>query len=105
MNVALVLVISAWIAIGVVLSVLMGRRGHNAFGWLIIGVFLGPLSIPLAVASARHESRPVRPGLTGLGSDRPHRRARRIRRVGGGQGGGQRIRLRPSVTGVEERET
>lgn len=38
-----------WFTIGLVLSVVMARRGHDAFAWLVIGMFLGPIAIGLAV--------------------------------------------------------
>jgi nucleotide-binding universal stress UspA family protein len=42
-----------WLAIGLVLSIVMGRRGHNSFGWLVMGTVMGPLAIAMAV-DARH---------------------------------------------------
>lgn len=51
------LVIAAWIAVGPALGLFMGRRGHNAFGWLVIGSLLGPMAIPVAIAGARSEPR------------------------------------------------
>jgi len=51
----LVVVLAAWIGIGVVIAVVMGRRGHNSFGWLVVGALLGPIAMPIAVAGARSE--------------------------------------------------
>jgi nucleotide-binding universal stress UspA family protein len=51
-------IVAAWVAVGVVTALVMGRRGFSAWAWLFIGVVLGPLVVPLAVASAR-EGRPV----------------------------------------------
>lgn len=51
----LLLLGAVWVTVGVVTSVLMGRRGHDAFGWLVIGTVLGPLSIPIALRSIRDE--------------------------------------------------
>ncbi|MEA2686857.1 MAG: hypothetical protein QOE93_2052 [Actinomycetota bacterium] len=48
------LVAVIWLATGVVLSVVMGRRGHNGFGWLVTGTLLGPFGIVLAVDAGRH---------------------------------------------------
>jgi nucleotide-binding universal stress UspA family protein len=50
-----------WVAIGVVLSVVMGRRGHSGFEWLVLGTMLGPLGIVLAIDAGRHDEllRPV----------------------------------------------
>ena len=47
----LLLVLVAWLAIGVAAGVVMGRRGHEPFGWLLLGAILGPLVLPVAVAS------------------------------------------------------
>lgn len=56
---SLLLVIAAvWVAIGVVTAVVMGRRGFSAWTWLVVGVVLGPLVVPLAIAATR-ERRPV----------------------------------------------
>jgi nucleotide-binding universal stress UspA family protein len=46
---------AVWVAVGIVSSVLMGRRGHDPFGWLVIGMVLGPFSIPIALRSIREE--------------------------------------------------
>src|SRR4051794_19237002 len=51
-----VLVIAAcWAAIGIVLSTVMGRRGHSGFEWLVLGTLLGPLGVILAVDAWRHD--------------------------------------------------
>lgn len=49
-----------WGAIGVVSAIVMGRRGHAPFSWLVLGVALGPLVIPLAFSRVRQTR-----GLTG----------------------------------------
>ena len=49
-----VAVAAAWLAMGLVLSVVMGRRGHNSFGWFVLGALLGPLGVVLAVEAGRH---------------------------------------------------
>jgi nucleotide-binding universal stress UspA family protein len=43
----------AWVAIGVVAAIVIGRRGHAPFTWLILGTVLGPLVLPLALARDR----------------------------------------------------
>jgi nucleotide-binding universal stress UspA family protein len=43
-----------WLAIGVMTAVIMGRRGHDPFAWLLLGIMLGPLALPLAAAALRH---------------------------------------------------
>ncbi len=48
---------AAWLAIGLVLSVVMGRRGHDTFSWLLLGTVLGPLAVVLAVEAGRHDER------------------------------------------------
>jgi len=50
-------VAAAWATIGVMLSMMMGRRGHNGFGWLILGSLLGPLGVVLAIDARRHDER------------------------------------------------
>jgi nucleotide-binding universal stress UspA family protein len=49
----------AWLVIGVTTAVVMGRRGHDPFAWLLLGIMLGPLALPPALAADRH------PGLLG----------------------------------------
>jgi nucleotide-binding universal stress UspA family protein len=51
---ALLVVGALWLVIGVATAVVMGRRGHDPFAWLLAGVVLGPLALPAAVAAARH---------------------------------------------------
>jgi nucleotide-binding universal stress UspA family protein len=51
----------SWLTIGLTLSLIMGRRGHDAFGWFVLGALFGPLTAVLA-AYARHNER-VRPEL------------------------------------------
>lgn len=66
-TVIVVLVLSvAWVAIGLAVSVVMGRRGHFHASWLVLGVVLGPLSVPLAVATAQREEAAT-PRLLGVG--------------------------------------
>ena len=52
----LILVAMAWAVIGVVVAFLMRRRGHDLFVWLVLGVALGPLVVPLAIERARYHS-------------------------------------------------
>ncbi|HVR33753.1 MAG TPA: universal stress protein [Acidimicrobiia bacterium] len=42
-----------WILTGVVLSVVMRRRGHDLYTWLALGSILGPLAVPLALERLR----------------------------------------------------
>ena len=50
---------AAWVATGVIAVVVMRRRGHDAFSWALLFVFLGPIALPVAISSDRH--RPVQP--------------------------------------------
>jgi len=43
-----------WLVIGVTTAVVMGRRGHDPFAWLLLGMILGPLALPPALAADRH---------------------------------------------------
>lgn len=52
----LILVVLIWATIGVVVAFLMRRRGHDFFVWLVLGVALGPLVVPLAIERARYHS-------------------------------------------------
>lgn len=52
-----VAVAAAWLVIGLVLSIVMGRRGHDGPGWLVMGVLLGPFGILLAIDAQRHDER------------------------------------------------
>jgi nucleotide-binding universal stress UspA family protein len=49
-----VVVLTGWLAIGVLLSFVLGRRGHDGFAWLLLGAMLGPLAVALAVDAWRH---------------------------------------------------
>jgi nucleotide-binding universal stress UspA family protein len=51
----------AWVSIGLTLSLVMGRRGHDAFSWLILGTLFGPLGAIFAV-EARGDER-IRPEM------------------------------------------
>ena len=52
-------VLFIWLAvaltIGSTLAVVMGRRGHSAFEWFLIGLILGPIALLLAWARVRSE--------------------------------------------------
>jgi len=49
-----------WVVTGLLLSIVMGRRGHDSFGWLVTGTLLGPLGVLLAV-DARRRSEALEP--------------------------------------------
>ncbi len=54
-----IIVALVWALLGVSMAVLMGRRGHQPFMWLVLGIVLGPLVLPLAASALRHDE----PGL------------------------------------------
>ncbi len=58
---ALALVMLAWLAIGVMTGIAMGRRGHDRFTWTVLGATLGPLAVPLALSTQRRTRLTVGP--------------------------------------------
>jgi len=52
----LLTVAATWAIIGLVVALTMRRRGHDLHEWLVLGVVLGPLVVPLAVERARFHS-------------------------------------------------
>jgi nucleotide-binding universal stress UspA family protein len=48
----------SWLAIGLTLSLVMGRRGHDAFTWLVLGTLFGPLGAIFAVMAGDEQLRP-----------------------------------------------
>jgi nucleotide-binding universal stress UspA family protein len=55
-SLAFVIAIGAlWLAIGFTLAIVMGRRGHNSFGWLVVGSVTGPLAVLFAIDARRHD--------------------------------------------------
>jgi nucleotide-binding universal stress UspA family protein len=67
----LLLALVVWLAIGLTLALVMGRRGHSGFTWLVLGAVMGPLSFPLAKQAMSKESpayaREVASGIAGVG--------------------------------------
>ena len=55
----LIVLACIWVAIGVVIAVMMGRRGFSRWSWLVVGVVLGPLAVPIAVAATRDRRPPL----------------------------------------------
>ncbi len=51
------IIAALWVLIGVTASIVMGRRGHSSFTWLLLGALLGPLVIPLGLSAVRAERR------------------------------------------------
>jgi nucleotide-binding universal stress UspA family protein len=64
------LIVGAWVVIGLTLAVVMGRRGHDRFRWLVVGAVLGPLAIVLAIDSSRYAEW-MRPEIVAEGDQRP----------------------------------
>lgn len=66
------ILLAAWLATGLTLAVVMGRRGHGAFQWFFLGAVLGPLALPLAWSAIRDEgraaARPTAEGTPSSGS-------------------------------------
>jgi nucleotide-binding universal stress UspA family protein len=54
------IIATLWVSIGVAASVVMGRRGHSSFTWLLLGALLGPLVVPIAIGAVRAEKRDLR---------------------------------------------
>ena len=51
----LLILFMSFATIGVAASILMGRRGHNPFAWLLLGAILGPLVIPVIAVAVDEE--------------------------------------------------
>jgi nucleotide-binding universal stress UspA family protein len=52
---ALAILLIAWMVIGVVAAIVMGRRGHAPFSWMVLGAVLGPLVVPIMLSSMTRE--------------------------------------------------
>ena len=52
---ALFIWLAVALTIGITLAVVMGRRGHSAFEWFLIGLILGPIALLLAWGRVRSE--------------------------------------------------
>ena len=48
-----IIVALAWSLFGVSMALVMGRRGHQPFMWLVLGIAFGPLVLPLAANALR----------------------------------------------------
>lgn len=44
----LIIAIAAWFGTGITLAAVLGRRGFDGISWILIGMVLGPMSIPIA---------------------------------------------------------
>lgn len=54
----IVAITAVWLALGAVAVVVMRSRGHDAFSWTVLFLFLGPLALPLAITADRHRPLP-----------------------------------------------
>jgi nucleotide-binding universal stress UspA family protein len=52
-TVFLLLLMATFLCIGFVLAVVMGRLGHSAFAWGLLGVVLGPIALVVALLTVR----------------------------------------------------
>lgn len=52
----LIFVALTWAVIGLIVAFVMRRRGHDFSVWLVLGVALGPLIVPLAIERAHYHS-------------------------------------------------
>jgi nucleotide-binding universal stress UspA family protein len=70
-TVFLLLLMVTFLCIGFVLAIVMGRLGHSAFAWGLLGLVLGPIALLLALWSVRNGrpswSRLVAGGYPGSG--------------------------------------
>ena len=48
MDTLLAIALATWVAVGLVVAVVMHRRGHDLGVWALLGVVFGPFTIPLA---------------------------------------------------------
>jgi nucleotide-binding universal stress UspA family protein len=64
-------VLLAWIGLGAVQALFLGRRGFDGLSWFLIGVVLGPLSVLVAWNCVRRDERlqprTLRDGVPGRG--------------------------------------
>jgi nucleotide-binding universal stress UspA family protein len=49
------LLMATFACIGLVLAIVMGRLGHSAFAWGLLGLLLGPIALLLALVEVRNE--------------------------------------------------
>jgi nucleotide-binding universal stress UspA family protein len=53
----ILLIAAVWLVTAVVVTLVMGRRGHDLFNWAVLSVIFGPLAILLAIDAVRREPR------------------------------------------------
>jgi hypothetical protein len=47
--------LTAWLATGIIAGIAMGYRRHDRFPWWLLGIAFGPLLVPLALGAERRE--------------------------------------------------
>lgn len=56
-----------WVCIGVVLALVMRRRGHLGYSWFVLGTLMGPMAVVFAIDTLRHDpptdAEVIEPGL------------------------------------------
>jgi hypothetical protein len=63
------------------IGLVMGRLGHSAFAWGVLGLLLGPIALLLALVVARDEPCPARLVGGRIGKRRGEHRLRPVGRV------------------------
>ena len=58
-SVFLAVLLGVWLLTGLLLAVVLGRRGHDPFGWLVLGTLMGPVAIFLALDAVEHDEQDV----------------------------------------------
>ena len=58
-SVLLAVVLGVWLLTGLVLAVVLGRRGKDPLGWLVLGALMGPVAIFLALDAVEHDEQDV----------------------------------------------
>jgi nucleotide-binding universal stress UspA family protein len=51
-----------WFATGAIAVAVLRHRGHDAFAWAVVFLFMGPVALPAALSADRH--RPPEPGAS-----------------------------------------
>lgn len=81
-----IIVALAWALFGVSMALVMGRRGHQPFMWLMLGIAFGPLVLPLAANALRRDQ----PGM--------------FERLSGGRPGTGSVDVLAGIDGSDEAE-
>jgi nucleotide-binding universal stress UspA family protein len=52
----LLVIVCLWLLVGILASFVMARRGHDPWSWGVLGALLGPLVVPVALATTRRDT-------------------------------------------------